>query len=68
MNGTGCHKDAPSTFQCLMEKCMGDIHLHEVLVFLDIIVFSDSLEEHEARLLNVLNRLRQHSLKLSPEK
>ena len=61
--------NAPSTFQRLMEKCMGDIHLREALVFLDdIIVFSSSLEEHEARLLNVLNRLREHGLKLSPEK
>lgn len=61
--------NAPSTFQRLMEKCMGDIHLREALVFLDdIIVFSDSLEEHEARLLKVLNRLREHGLKLSPEK
>lgn len=61
--------NAPSTFQRLMEKCMGDINLKEVLVFLDdLIVFSDSLEEHEARLLHVLQRLRENGLKLSPEK
>lgn len=61
--------NAPSTFQRLMEKCMGDIHLREVLVFLDdLIVFSKSLEEHETRLTNVLNRLRENGLKLSPEK
>ena len=61
--------NAPSTFQRLMEKCMGDIHLREVLVFLDdLIVFSKTLEEHEARLTNVLNRLRENGLKLSPEK
>lgn len=61
--------NAPSTFQRLMEKCMGDIHLREVLVFLDdIIVFSQTLEEHEARLAKVLDRLRENGLKLSPEK
>lgn len=61
--------NAPSTFQRLMEKCMGDINLREVLVFLDdIIVFSKTLEEHETRLTNVLSRLRENGLKLSPEK
>lgn len=61
--------NAPSTFQRLMEKCMGDLHLKEVLVFLDdLIVFSDTLEEHESRLLRVLNCLREYGLKLSPEK
>lgn len=44
--------NAPSTFQRLMEKCMGDLHLQEVLVFIDdLIVYSASLEEHEERLL-----------------
>ena len=61
--------NAPSTFQRLMEKCVGDLHLNEVLVFLDdLIVFSDTLEEHEVRLMKVLNRLKDYGLKLSPEK
>lgn len=61
--------NAPSTFQRLMEKCVGDLHLNEVLVFLDdLIVFSDTLEEHENRLMKVLTRLRDYGLKLSPEK
>lgn len=61
--------NAPSTFQRLIEKCMGDINLKEVLVFLDdLIVFSKTLEEHERRLLQVLTRLREYGLKLSPEK
>lgn len=48
---------------------MGDLHLKEVLVFLDdMIIFSSSLEEHERRLLQVLNRLKEYGLKLSPEK
>lgn len=61
--------NAPSTFQRLMEKCMGDINLKEILVFLDdLIVFSDTLKEHETRLLHVLNRLKEYGLKLSLEK
>ncbi|KAK7933739.1 hypothetical protein WMY93_004635 [Mugilogobius chulae] len=61
--------NAPSTFQRLMERCMGDLHLKEVLVFLDdLIIFSNTLEEHENRLLRVLHRLKDYGLKLSPEK
>ncbi|CAJ1057667.1 unnamed protein product [Xyrichtys novacula] len=61
--------NAPSTFQRLMERCMGDMNLKEVLVFLDdIIVFSKTLEEHEVRLMKVLTRLREFGLKLSPDK
>lgn len=61
--------NAPSTFQRVMEKCMGSLNHREVLVFLDdLIVFSNTLEEHEERLLKVLNRLREFGLKLSPEK
>ncbi len=61
--------NAPSTFQRLMERCMSDMHLKEVVVFLDdLIVFSDTLEEHERRLLRVLHRLREYGLKLSSEK
>ncbi|RXN07448.1 Retrovirus-related Pol polyprotein from transposon 297 [Labeo rohita] len=61
--------NAPSTFQRVMEKCMADINLREVLVFIDdIIVFSKDLEEHEKRLLRVLRRLKEYGLKLAPEK
>ncbi len=39
--------NAPSMFQRLMERCMGDLNRKEVLVFIDdLIVFSRSLEEH----------------------
>lgn len=61
--------NAPSTFQRLMERCMGDMHLKDVLVFIDdLIVFSKTLEEHEERLMKVLSRLKEFGLKLSPEK
>jgi len=61
--------NAPSTFQRVMEKCVGSLHLKEVLVFLDdLIVFSSSLEEHEERLMKVLHQLKEFGLKLSPDK
>lgn len=61
--------NAPSSFQRLMEKCVGDMHLKEVLVFLDdLIIFSQTLEEHENRLMRVLFRLKDYGLKLSPSK
>lgn len=61
--------NAPSTFQRLMERCLGELNLKQALVFLDdLIIFSSTLEEHEERLLRVLSRLKEYGLKLSPEK
>lgn len=57
---------APATFQRLMEKAVGDMNLLQVLVYLDdVIVFGKTLEEHEERLLKVLDRLGEVGLKLS---
>ena len=61
--------NAPATFQRLMEKCMGDMHLKECLVFLDdILIFSTTFEEHLQRLEAVFQRLDQHHLRLKPSK
>lgn len=61
--------NAPSTFQRLMERCIGELNLKQALVFIDdLIVFSPTLEEHEERLMRVLNRLKEFGLKLSPGK
>lgn len=61
--------NAPSTFQRVMETCMGSMHLKEVLIFLnDLIVFSSSLEKHKKRLMTVLSKLKEFGLKLSPDK
>lgn len=49
---------APATFQRVMERTVGDMNFLEVLVYLDDpIVFGRTLEEHEERLLKVLDRL-----------
>ena len=61
--------NAPATFQRLMERCMGELNLKECLIFLDdILVFSQSFEEHLERLEAVFSRLKQHGLKLKPSK
>ncbi|XP_029104416.1 uncharacterized protein LOC114909432 [Scleropages formosus] len=60
---------APATFQRVMERTVGDMNLLECLVYLDdIIVFGRTLEEHEQRLLKVLDRLKEEGLKLSLDK
>ena len=62
-------KNAPSCFQRLMEKCMGDLHLQECLVFLDdLLIFSKTFSEHLDRLNSCFSRLAQHGLKLKPSK
>ena len=61
--------NAPATFQRLMECCMGEMNLKECLIFLDdILIFSDTFEEHISRLEAVFSRLKQHGLKLKPSK
>ncbi|CAI5686131.1 unnamed protein product [Oreochromis niloticus] len=60
---------APPTFQRLMEKAVGDMHVLEALVYLDdIIVFGRTLEEHEKRLFKVLDRLEEVGFKVSIDK
>lgn len=48
---------------------MGNMHLKDLLAFLDnLIIFSKTLEEHKDRLIKVLSRLKKSGLKLSSEK
>ena len=43
--------NAPATFQRLMESCLGDLHLNWCIIYLDdIIVFSETPQEHIRRL------------------
>ena len=59
---------APATLQMLMERCMGDINLRDCLVYLDIIIFSASFQEHTSHLEAVFERLQEQNLKLKPSK
>ena len=61
--------NAPATFQRLMQKCMGELNLTYALIYLDnVIVYSDTKEEHLVRLCTVLERFMEHGLKLKPSK
>ena len=52
-----------------MEQCLGDLNMKICCIYLDdLIIFSDTLEEHLERLNIVLKRLRECNLKLSPKK
>ena len=43
--------NALATFRCLMQSCLGNLHLQYCIIYLDdIIVFSKTPEDHLARL------------------
>ena len=52
-----------------MEYCMGEMNIKECLIFLDdILIFSETFDEHISRLEAVFSRLKQHGLKLKSSK
>ena len=56
-------------FQRLMENCLGELHLNWCIIYLDdIIVFSNSPEDHLCRLRGVFDKLEKAGLKLKPKK
>jgi transposase InsO family protein len=60
---------ATATFERLMEMVLRGLHWKTLLIYLDdVIVFSNSLEEHCDRLAEVFQRLRSAGLKLKPSK
>lgn len=62
-------KNAPATFQRLMQEVLGDLHLKGVVVYLDdIIIFSRTVDDHFRQLKDVFRRLREAGLKLNPKK
>ena len=61
--------NAPPTFQRLMQNCLGELNLTYCLIYLDdVIVFSDTPEEHLWRMHVVFDCLCEHGLKLKPSK
>ena len=57
--------NAPTTFQRLMENCLGELNISWYVVYLDdIIIFDKSQEEQLKRLPAVFEKLRQAKLKL----
>ena len=61
--------NAPVTFQCLMQNCLGELDLTYTLIYLDnIIIFLDTEKEHVKWLAAVFEGFREHGLKLKPLK
>ena len=61
--------NAPPTFQRLMQNCLGELNLTYCLIYLDdMIVFSETPEEHLLRMRVVFDHLREHGLKLKLSK
>lgn len=62
-------KNAPPTFQRMMNNALRGLIGNACFVYLDdIIIYGNTLEEHNKKLIDVLNRLRQSDLKLQPDK
>ena len=62
-------KNAPATFQRLMQRVLGDLHLNGCVVYIDdIIIYTKTEKEHEEMLEKVFQRIREAGLKLSPKK
>ena len=61
--------NSPATFQRLVHDCLGDLNMRWCIVYLDdIIIFSDTKEEHLKRLEAVFQKLAAAGLKLKPSK
>lgn len=62
-------KNAPATFQRIMDNILRGIQNEKCLVYLDdIIIFSTSLQEHVDRLREVFKRLRETNFKIQLDK
>ena len=62
-------KNAPATFQRLMNKVLSGLQGHEILVYMDdIVIYARSLQEHTKKLTILLERLETANLTLEPSK
>lgn len=62
-------KNAPATFQRLMDQVLTGLQGNELFVYLDdIVIYARSLREHEIKFNKLADRLRKANLKLQPDK
>jgi hypothetical protein len=58
--------NSPATYQCLMEGCLGYMNLKTCKIYLDdLIVYSNTFDEHLERLDQILTRVKECDLKLA---
>ena len=61
--------NALATFQGLMENCLVNLHLNWCIIYLDdVVIFSQTPEEHLVRLDAVFTKIGKAGLKLKPSK
>lgn len=62
-------KNAPATFQRLMNNVLSGIQgLHCFVYLYDIVIYANSIQDHSTKLESVLQRLKDNNLKLQPDK
>lgn len=62
-------KNAPSTFQRLMDQALSGLQGNEAFVYLDdIVIYAESLEDHSMKFRKLMDRLRKAGLTLQPDK
>lgn len=62
-------KNAPATFQRLMDNVLSGLQGNELFVYMDdIVIYAKSLREHEIKFERLMKRLRNANLKLQPDK
>lgn len=62
-------KNAPATFQRLMDNVLAGIKNYRCFVYLnDIVIHADVLENHNKRLIEVFQRLSDFNLEIQPDK
>ena len=59
--------NAPITFQTMINHILHDLLDNEVLVYIDnILIYTETIEEYNRLVLDVLKRLRQNNLAIAP--
>ena len=62
-------KNAPATFQRLMDQTLCGLQGVELFVYMDdIVIYASSLREHDIKISKLMDRLRKANLKLQPDK
>ena len=72
LSASACHSDCantPTTFQRLMQNCLGELNLTYCLIYLDdVITFSTDEDDHLCHMRVIFDRFRVEHLKLKPSK